>query len=345
MIKTRRGTDLGGNRNKDELITINISNIPQGYLIAKKYNDKYVPCGATDVFGTVTVFVKSPLVSNADIDDYENFGEEKIYLVKRNDKVVSNDDIILFVSATSNIPSETRGETRAKNIQAQISIVKDSARNLPILSKNIGIIDPIIVDFTGEGLQLTNLVDENQGVQFEMIPSKSALKTAWLANDGITIIRNKAAFLVYDEFATQRENVHFSATNSSHLFSEYFQSPSGIKKWQSGVEALKSLDSNNDLLINNDDSEWANLKLWFDDGDAKTENDEIVHISDFVESIDLRDIELLTDDPIWASSNKILRSFKAYQDENIYKLYDVGLANVPNQNQSPIKFAATRNMI
>ena len=47
----------------------------------------------------------------------------------------------------------------------------------------------------------------------------------------------------------------------------------------------KSLDSNNDLLINNDD-EWANLKLWFDDGDAKTENDEIVHISDFVESID-----------------------------------------------------------
>ena len=104
---------------------------------------------------------------------------------------------------------------------------------------------------------------------------------------------------MYDNFAKEREGVHFNITNSSQLFSEYFQSPSGIKKWQSGVEALRSLDSNNDLLINGQDSEWNNLKLWFDDGDGKSTDGEVEHISQFVDSINLKDIELLTDDPIY----------------------------------------------
>ena len=67
------------------------------------------------------------------------------------------------------------------------------------------------------------------------------------------------------------------------------------KRAANGFEALKDLDSNRDGLLNNLDSKWKNLSLWFDRNyDAYTQYSELENLNRYqIQSINLNYIELL----------------------------------------------------
>ena len=343
MAKSRRGENSVGERNKNEQIIINVSNIPSGFLLASKMEGRYIPSGATDIFGTVTVFVKNQVLSNDAVNEYTNLGDQEIYLVRRNENTKASEDVALTISATSSIPEESRGDTRSNPTQVEIILSKEDADNLPVIGDKLDFIDPIIIDFDGGGIGLKNLEDKDEYVEFEMIPTKDAMRTAWLSHEANRVVKNKAAFLVYDGRNLESDEP-LRVENTSQLFSEYFQSTDGIKKWRSGVEALRSLDQNYDGVIDEKDDDWLRLKLWFDDGDGIAEKVEIKHVSQFIESIDISDVELITTNPEWAEGNRVLRSFLATNNENIYTMYDIGLATRPVQKQTSIELDITERI-
>ena len=84
--------------------------------------------------------------------------------------------------------------------------------------------------------------------------------------------------------------------------------------------------------------------MWFDDGDGIAEKVEIKHVSQFIESIDISDVELITTNPEWAEGNRVLRSFLATNNENIYTMYDIGLATRPVQKQTSIELDITERI-
>ena len=61
-----------------------------------------------------------------------------------------------------------------------------------------------------------------------MIPTKDAMRTAWLSHEANRVVKNKAAFLVYDGRNLESDEP-LRVENASQLFSEYFQSTDGIK--------------------------------------------------------------------------------------------------------------------
>lgn len=56
QIDLRRGESKSGFRNPAETLTLTIGNIPEGYTLAERFNGAYRPVGATDAFGTMTLF-------------------------------------------------------------------------------------------------------------------------------------------------------------------------------------------------------------------------------------------------------------------------------------------------
>ncbi|MBT4812705.1 MAG: hypothetical protein HON73_12880, partial [Thiotrichales bacterium] len=105
-----------------------------------------------------------------------------------------------------------------------------------------GLIDPIALDLDEDGIELTT-VDSNN--LFEMTPDGSMVPSNWLsADDG---------FLVLDQ------NQNGEIDDVTELFSEYFQP--GIK---TGIGALATLDENSDGVIDANDQQFSQLKIWQD---------------------------------------------------------------------------------
>jgi len=121
----------------------------------------------------------------------------------------------------------------------------------------------------------------------------------------------------------------------TELFSEYFKSPNGLRSYLSGFSALRSIDSDNNLKINSDDLLWDDILLWFDNGDAISNPDEIYNVYDYIEEIDLKSYKLLDNQPDWNSGNQIIGNISVSPSnisEDIYQLYDVGLTINPSDN-------------
>ena len=56
QIDLRRGSSSSGYRNPAEALTLSVRNIPAGYTLAERVNGTYRAVGATDAFGTMTLF-------------------------------------------------------------------------------------------------------------------------------------------------------------------------------------------------------------------------------------------------------------------------------------------------
>ena len=331
LLGIRRGANAVGNRNKDEQITINISNIPTGYFLRSKTDGKYIRKGASDLLGTVTIFTKEVQKHSGNINEIEFISGEQIYLVRENESIKPEDDIELKITVEANIPSEKRVNTRSNRIESIITIDKNDAAKFGVLEKNQQIIDPVIIDFSKDGIELTTV---NDGIDFKMIPSKDPLKTAWLSSEANRVIKNRAALLAY----IPSNNGSKEVNSSSQLFSEYFQSTSAKKHWKSGYDALKSLDGNNNNIIDDKDIEWNNIYLWFDDGDGKSQEEEVRPIEEYIKSINLETPKLITDQPNWAKDNQIMRKFSVGGENVQYDAYDVGLLTRERKESSPIPY-------
>lgn len=76
--------------------------------------------------------------------------------------------------------------------------------------------------------------------------------------------------------------------NGSELSRVYQITPMPTLIAKNGFESLKELDSNNDGIIDEKDKEFTNLLLWQDkNGNAITDNGELIKLSDKVKSINL----------------------------------------------------------
>ena len=318
LLGIRRGANTIGSRNNDEQITVNISNIPTGYFLGIERDGTYIRKGASDLLGTVTIFTKEAKKDDKDLNEIEFISEEHIYLVRENENVKPQEDIELKITVEANIPSEKRVDTRSDKIESIITIDKNDAARFGVAEMIEQIIDPVMIDFGNDGIKLTTI---NDGIEFEMIPTKDPLKTAWLSSEANRVIKDKAALLAYIPSDDNSKEIK----NTSQLFSEYFQSTNAKKNWKSGYDALKSLDENNNNIINDKDNEWKNIYLWFDDGDGISQQEEIKPIDEYIKSIDLESFELITDQPNWAQDNQVVRKFSVKGEGVRYDAYDVGL--------------------
>ena len=143
------------------------------------------------------------------------------------------------------------------------------------------------------------------------------LKTAWLSSEANKNGKKVAFLVVNDKSNDVGDDIEINSI--SELFSEYFKSNDNKKTFSSGIESLRSLDENKDGIINFLDSSWNKLKLWFDDGNAKTDPFEIEDISKFVDDIKIDSSEIVAKRPQWASGNNILRKVYAYKDDKVFQ--------------------------
>ena len=150
------------------------------------------------------------------------------------------------------------------------------------MSKGFITIDPLIIDFSEDNPDLTS-IEENIDIKFEMLPESEPLNTGWISSKN-NENSNQSAFLALNSDLMINGTIQINSI--TELFSEYFQSSTG-RTYLTGVEALKSLDSDENLILNNNDLSWMDILLWFDDGDAKTDVNEIFKLNDYVSSIDL----------------------------------------------------------
>ena len=130
--------------------------------------------------------------------------------------------------------------------------------------------DPLIVDLGTEGIELTSLED---GVNFDLDNNTFEEKTAWIGRE--------------DGFLALDINNNEQIDNGGELFGDKFVMPDGSIS-TTGFEALSSLDSNNDKIINELDNDFSKLLVWVDanhngkadEGELKTlEEHDITRIS------------------------------------------------------------------
>jgi Ca2+-binding RTX toxin-like protein len=135
---------------------------------------------------------------------------------------------------------------------------------------------PLVIDLsTGHsGVTLTEFDAPTTTTFFDIDGTGFASQTAWTSGD--------TGFLVRD----------LNSNGKIDDVSEMFGSPS-----VDGFAKLAALDSNHDLKIDANDSDWSALKVWIDDnGDAITDNGELHTLASLdIVSIDLAAVEASTD--------------------------------------------------
>ncbi|MGE8344186.1 MAG: Hemolysin [Pseudomonas helleri] len=126
-------------------------------------------------------------------------------------------------------------------------------------------IDPLILDLKGGGVKLTSA--QVSPVLFDMNNNGQMIQTGWT--------RKEEGIVVVD-----LDN-NGKIDNISELMSEYFGADQGSSEapsertFDNSFSALRSLDSNKDLLFDNKDDSWDEVKVWVDanqDGRSVTDS-------------------------------------------------------------------------
>ncbi|MDO9103421.1 MAG: DUF2974 domain-containing protein [Methylovulum sp.] len=127
------------------------------------------------------------------------------------------------------------------------------------------LMDPIIVDMDGNGIELTSRADSN--VVFDMDADGIKEWTGWIGKDD--------AFLCIDE------NFNGKIDSIVELIGD---------QNRSGFSELKTYDTNGDNVLNANDAIWAKLRLWRDaNGNGVTDDGELLSLTQGnMSSIDLQ---------------------------------------------------------
>ncbi len=123
--------------------------------------------------------------------------------------------------------------------------------------------DPLVIDLGIPGIELTSV--EN-GVHFDLDKNGFAEKTAWIGKE--------------DGFLALDRNGNGFIDDGGELFGDQVLMSNG-KIASSGFEALKDLDTNNDGVINKDDEQFENLRVWIDsDQNGISDPDELKNLDE-----------------------------------------------------------------
>lgn len=214
---------------------------------------------STAVETACAYWISNKLNSPADRGDVEGItrivnGPRKLALKERQaitDKVY---DLLVGGDGTGHMPSNPLISTKALAQVLSDLVPLASAEASPAL------FDPLVVDLRHDG-RLTTCME--QGAYFDMANDGFAEKTAWL--------RQGNAFVVRDI-----DNDGY-ITSGKELFGDQTSLASGTTA-TNGFAALADLDSNKDGKFDQQDSAWNSVKLWIDDGDAISHEDELVSL-------------------------------------------------------------------
>lgn len=126
-------------------------------------------------------------------------------------------------------------------------------------------ITPLVLDLDGDGVEMTAT---QNGVMFDYDNDGELELTAWVEAD--------------DGFLVQDRNGDGVINDRSEMFGDMFG-------YADGFAHLGSLDTNNDGLIDSQDAEWSDLRVWRDlDQDGVSDENELFSLDDLgVESINI----------------------------------------------------------
>lgn len=118
---------------------------------------------------------------------------------------------------------------------------------------------------------------------------------------------------------------------------------------KNGFESLKEFDSNNDGIIDEKDKEFTNLLLWQDkNGNAITDNGELIKLSDKVSSIDLNyistDINNNGNTIRQTSSATLNDGTKVRADDIWFKVNYKDTEEIIDENEIPFEIKALPNV-
>ncbi|AYQ55844.1 hypothetical protein MS2017_0083 [Bathymodiolus thermophilus thioautotrophic gill symbiont] len=159
-------------------------------------------------------------------------------------------------------------------LKADISALEALLQNIQGLlglAGNFEYNDPLAFDLDGDGIEIVPI---KNGVMFDHNSDGIKTKSAWLGEDD--------AWLALDK------NGNGAIDNGSELFGDSTILSNGNKA-KNGIEALADLDSNHDGIINNEDEQFKNLRLWQDvNQDGVGQRNEIKTLEDLnIEFINL----------------------------------------------------------
>ncbi|MBW1650851.1 MAG: S8 family serine peptidase, partial [Deltaproteobacteria bacterium] len=154
-------------------------------------------------------------------------------------------------------------------------------------------IDPLVLDLNGDGVQLISY--ENSKVVFDVDNDNYAERTGWVsAQDGI---------LVHDK------NEDGVINDITETISEYY-----VANAADGLEALKTLDFNEDNIFDKNDTMWEVLRVWQDiNSDGITDENELKTLDTLgIKSINLSrevaDRERIEGNPVLSRSTMTLNN-------------------------------------
>ena len=127
-----------------------------------------------------------------------------------------------------------------------------SSQTAALGTYNIGhlSISPIVLDLTGKGIQTTSI---NNGVNFDLLADGKPVHTGW--------VEQGQGLLVLDS------NNNGVLDTGAELFGQGTTLANG-QKATDGYQALASLDTNSDGVINAQDTQFNELKVWVDTGNS-----------------------------------------------------------------------------
>ncbi len=137
--------------------------------------------------------------------------------------------------------------------------------------------DPIIVDLDGDGAET---IAASAGVAFDLDADGDADQIGWVApDDGMLVVDTDGSGAIED---------------GSEVFSEVFEGGT----YDNSLEALRTMDSNGDGILDAADARFAQIKVWQDaDSDGKTDVGELKTLDEHgIASLDLNASDVNTRD-------------------------------------------------
>ena len=161
-------------------------------------------------------------------------------------------------------PIADLGSSVWSGIQSAFSSITNLFSDAPKVQN----VDPLILDLNGNGVELIAFKDSK--VSFDVDNDNYKENTGWVkGTDGILV---------------EDKNNNGKIDNITETISEHYTS-----NVADGLEALKTLDSNNDGKFDSSDAKWNDLKVWVDaNEDGVTDQGELKTLSELnIQSIDL----------------------------------------------------------
>lgn len=195
---------------------------------------------------------------------------------------------------------------------------------------------PIVIDLSNDGINSHAL---NYTINFDLDNNGFKEATGWVSGDDALLAIDKNNNGIIDNGSELFGNKSISDSAFSYINSSL----------NNGFETLKSYDTNNDGIIDSQDAEFDKLLLWQDkNGNAITDNGELIKLSDKVSSIDLNytntDINNNSNTIKQTSTATLNNGTKVKADDIWFKVNYKDTEEIIDENEIPFEIKSLPNV-